>query len=163
MANPAASGPPSIRPRRRPPREPLVPAAADRMAAGASLLRDLWWSAWKKASRSTICTTLPTTSLSSIIDAICFALYGSVPRYDDKRLVAPVVSQGKVGAIISSKPTERRLLLEERYRGVAEHREHGRLVLLRIRQPGRNLALSGNAEEICGSRHLYGLWRGART
>ena len=35
---------------------------------------------------------------SSVIDAICFALYGSVPRYDDKRLVAPVVSQGKVEA-----------------------------------------------------------------
>lgn len=35
---------------------------------------------------------------SSIIDAICFALYGSVPRYDDKRLVAPVVSQGQIEA-----------------------------------------------------------------
>ncbi|MGH2753596.1 MAG: AAA family ATPase [Actinomycetota bacterium] len=35
---------------------------------------------------------------SSVIDAICFALYGSVPRYDDKRLVAPVISQGKVEA-----------------------------------------------------------------
>src|SRR5687768_2209661 len=28
-----------------------------------------WWSAWKNASRFTICTTFPTTSLSSIIDA----------------------------------------------------------------------------------------------
>lgn len=35
---------------------------------------------------------------SSVIDAITFALYGSVPRYDDVRLVAPVVSQGKVEA-----------------------------------------------------------------
>lgn len=33
---------------------------------------------------------------SSIIDAICFVLYGSVPRYDDKRLVAPVVSAGSL-------------------------------------------------------------------
>jgi exonuclease SbcC len=35
---------------------------------------------------------------SSLIDAICFALYGSVPRYDHKGLVAPVVSQGKLEA-----------------------------------------------------------------
>ena len=35
---------------------------------------------------------------SSIIDAITFALYGSVPRYDDRRLVAPVISHGKVEA-----------------------------------------------------------------
>ena len=28
------------------------------------------------------------------IDAIIFALYGSVPRYDDRRLVAPAISQG---------------------------------------------------------------------
>ncbi|MGH7505624.1 MAG: AAA family ATPase, partial [Longimicrobiales bacterium] len=31
---------------------------------------------------------------SSVIDALTFALYGSVPRYDDTRLVAPVISQG---------------------------------------------------------------------
>ncbi len=31
---------------------------------------------------------------SSLIDAMVFALYGIVPRYDDKRLVAPVISQG---------------------------------------------------------------------
>jgi exonuclease SbcC len=35
---------------------------------------------------------------STIIDAICFALYGSVPRYDDKRIVAPVITQGKLEA-----------------------------------------------------------------
>lgn len=35
---------------------------------------------------------------STIIDAICFALYGVVPRYEDKRLVAPVISQGKLVA-----------------------------------------------------------------
>ena len=35
---------------------------------------------------------------SSLIDAMIFALYGSVPRYDDRRLVAPVISQGKVRA-----------------------------------------------------------------
>jgi DNA repair protein SbcC/Rad50 len=30
---------------------------------------------------------------SSIIDALTFALYGSVPRLDDRRAVAPVISQ----------------------------------------------------------------------
>ena len=33
---------------------------------------------------------------SSIIDAITFALYGSVSRYGNPNLVHPVVSQGKV-------------------------------------------------------------------
>ena len=32
---------------------------------------------------------------SSIIDAMIFALYGSVPRFDDQKLVQPVISQGK--------------------------------------------------------------------
>lgn len=35
---------------------------------------------------------------STIIDAICFALYGSVPRYENRNLVAPVISQGKLEA-----------------------------------------------------------------
>ena len=35
---------------------------------------------------------------SSIIDAISFALYGSVPRYGNPNLVHPVISQGKVEA-----------------------------------------------------------------
>lgn len=35
---------------------------------------------------------------SSLIDALTFALYGSIPRYDDRRLVAPVISQGAVEA-----------------------------------------------------------------
>jgi exonuclease SbcC len=35
---------------------------------------------------------------SSLIDAMCFALYGIVPRYDDRRLVAPVISQGRLEA-----------------------------------------------------------------
>jgi exonuclease SbcC len=35
---------------------------------------------------------------SSLIDAMCFVLYGSLPRYDRKGLVAPVISQGKLEA-----------------------------------------------------------------
>jgi DNA repair protein SbcC/Rad50 len=35
---------------------------------------------------------------SSLIDAMVFALYGAVPRYDDRRLVEPVISRGKLEA-----------------------------------------------------------------
>jgi exonuclease SbcC len=35
---------------------------------------------------------------STVIDAVIFALYGSVPRYGDRRLVAPVINQGRVEA-----------------------------------------------------------------
>jgi exonuclease SbcC len=35
---------------------------------------------------------------STVIDAICFALYGSVPRYENRSLVHPVISQGKLEA-----------------------------------------------------------------
>src|ERR687895_1137723 len=35
---------------------------------------------------------------STVIDALCFALYGSVPRYEHKGLVAPVISQGLLQA-----------------------------------------------------------------
>lgn len=35
---------------------------------------------------------------STVIDAVCFALYGSVPRYDHEGLVAPVISQGSLEA-----------------------------------------------------------------
>lgn len=38
---------------------------------------------------------------STIIDAICFALYGSVPRYDDKRLVGSAMSLGRVEARVA--------------------------------------------------------------
>jgi exonuclease SbcC len=38
---------------------------------------------------------------SSVLDAICFALYGSVPRYDDDRLVAPAITQGATEARVS--------------------------------------------------------------
>jgi exonuclease SbcC len=31
---------------------------------------------------------------TTVLDAMCFALYGSIPRYDDRRLVAPAISQG---------------------------------------------------------------------
>ncbi len=40
---------------------------------------------------------------SSVLDAICFALYGIVPRYDDDRLVAPSITQGSNEARVSLK------------------------------------------------------------
>ena len=38
---------------------------------------------------------------STVIDAICFALYGSVPRYDDRRVVAPIITMGAQEAKVS--------------------------------------------------------------
>jgi exonuclease SbcC len=38
---------------------------------------------------------------STVIDAICFALYGTVPRYDDKRNVTPVITMGTLEAKVS--------------------------------------------------------------
>jgi exonuclease SbcC len=38
---------------------------------------------------------------SSVIDAMCFALYGSVPRYDDRRVVAPIITMGALEAKVS--------------------------------------------------------------
>jgi exonuclease SbcC len=38
---------------------------------------------------------------SSLIDAIVFALYGTVPRYEDRRVVWPIVSQGKLEARVA--------------------------------------------------------------
>ena len=35
---------------------------------------------------------------SSLIDAMAFALYGCIPRYEDRRLVAPIITQGQVEA-----------------------------------------------------------------
>ena len=32
---------------------------------------------------------------SSLVDAVLFALYGTVPRYGDKRAVEPVISLGR--------------------------------------------------------------------
>ena len=35
---------------------------------------------------------------STVIDAMCFVLYGCIPRYDDRRLVAPAISQSRAEA-----------------------------------------------------------------
>ena len=38
---------------------------------------------------------------STVVDAMCFALYGNIPRYDDERLRAAVVSLGALEAKVS--------------------------------------------------------------
>ena len=38
---------------------------------------------------------------SSVIDAMCFALYGCVPRYEDERAVAPAITMGASEARVS--------------------------------------------------------------
>ena len=38
---------------------------------------------------------------STVIDAICFALYGSVPRYDDRRAVGAAVHALRLEARVS--------------------------------------------------------------
>ena len=38
---------------------------------------------------------------SSVLDAMCFALYGTIPRLDDDRLVAPSITQGGNEARVS--------------------------------------------------------------
>src|SRR5919199_2842276 len=35
---------------------------------------------------------------STVLDAVCFALYGSVPRYDDAGLIHPVITLGALEA-----------------------------------------------------------------
>ena len=35
---------------------------------------------------------------STVIDAMCFVLYGCIPRYDDRRLVGPAISQSRAEA-----------------------------------------------------------------
>ena len=37
---------------------------------------------------------------STVVDAICMALYGSIPRYEDLRLIAPAISQGMNQAMV---------------------------------------------------------------
>jgi exonuclease SbcC len=58
---------------------------------------------------------------SSVIDAMTFALYGRVARYDDARLVAPVITQGAVTAKVDLRFT----LGDESYRAYREVTRRG--------------------------------------
>ncbi|MQA89218.1 MAG: AAA family ATPase [Gemmatimonas sp.] len=83
---------------------------------------------------------------SSVIDAITFALYGSVPRYEDRRLVAPVISQGMA---------EARVRLDfvvgtEAYTAVRVVRRTGKGATTKEArlEDGGGHSLAGNAEEL---------------
>jgi exonuclease SbcC len=92
---------------------------------------------------------------SSLIDAMTFALYGSVPRYDNPNLVHPVISQGKLEArvrfdfSVEGRPyTAVRVV--RRTRGGATTRE------ARLESGGQTLA--GSADELTEKvRSIIGL------
>ncbi len=81
---------------------------------------------------------------STIIDGICFALYGSVPRYEHKGLVAPVVTQGQVEARVSLEfEVEGR-----RYRAVRVVSKRGRNATTKARLELGEDVLAGTADEL---------------
>jgi exonuclease SbcC len=92
---------------------------------------------------------------SSLIDALTFALYGSVSRYGNPNLVHPVISQGKLEAKVrfdfsveGRRYTAVRVV--RRTRGGATTRE------ARLESDGRTLA--GNADEVTARvREILGL------
>jgi exonuclease SbcC len=92
---------------------------------------------------------------SSLIDAMTFALYGSVPRYDNPNLVHPVISQGKLEAKVrfdfsveGQRYTAVRVV--RRTKGGATTRE------ARLESDGRTLA--GSADELTEKvRSIIGL------
>jgi exonuclease SbcC len=92
---------------------------------------------------------------SSLIDALTFALYGSVSRYGNPNLVHPVISQGKLEAKVrfdfsveGRKYTAVRIV--RRTRGGATTRE------ARLESDGRTLA--GTADEVTARvREIIGL------
>jgi exonuclease SbcC len=92
---------------------------------------------------------------SSLIDALTFALYGSVSRYGNPNLVHPVISQGKLEAKVrfdfsveGRRYTAVRVV--RRTRGGATTRE------ARLESEGRTLA--GNADEVTARvREILGL------
>ncbi|HJR44905.1 MAG TPA: SMC family ATPase [Actinomycetota bacterium] len=82
---------------------------------------------------------------SSVIDAMCFALYGSVPRYENRNLVAPVISHGRV---------EAKVLLEfsidgKDYTAVRVVRRSGKGATTKeARLEAGGEVLAGNADEL---------------
>lgn len=87
---------------------------------------------------------------SSLIDAIVFVLYGVVPRYDDRRKVAPVLSQGKVEARIGLEFS----VGSDTYTAVRVVRRNPRGVttkeatLERLRAGADSEVLASNADEV---------------
>ncbi|MBK8505057.1 MAG: SMC family ATPase [Saprospiraceae bacterium] len=78
---------------------------------------------------------------SSIIDAMTFALYGSVPRYDDLKLVYPVISQGK-------------LLMKVRFDFDINQKRYTAIRV--VRKMGKDQATTKEARLECGTEVLAG-------
>ena len=82
---------------------------------------------------------------STVIDALCFALYGSVPRYEHKGLVAPVITQGLLQARV-------RLDFElesKRYSAVRVVRRSGAGATTKeARLECEEVTIAGNADEV---------------
>lgn len=96
---------------------------------------------------------------STIIDALCFALYGSIPRYDDERLVGRVVSLGSQQAKVS-------LIFDigdARYRAtrvvrLQKGRTGGDALLERVLADGTTEVLAGKKSDMKGAvERLLGL------
>jgi DNA repair protein SbcC/Rad50 len=92
---------------------------------------------------------------SSLIDAITFALYGSVSRYGNPNLVHPVISQGKLEAKVRFDFS----LAGRRYTAVrVVRRTKGGATTREARLESEGKTLAGNAEEVSRMvRKLLGL------
>jgi DNA repair protein SbcC/Rad50 len=96
---------------------------------------------------------------STIIDAMCFALYGSIPRYDDERLVGRVVSLGSQQAKVSLTFD----LSADRYRAtrvvrLQKGRTGGDALLERLAPDGSSEVLAENRKAMKGAvERLLGL------
>jgi exonuclease SbcC len=97
---------------------------------------------------------------STVIDAVCFALYGSVPRYGDERLTARVVSIGKQEAKVSLAFA----VGDARYRATrivrvrANKASTPEAVLERVHPDGSSEVLAASAREMKPAvEHLLGL------
>lgn len=96
---------------------------------------------------------------STIIDAICFALYGSIPRYDDERLVGRVVSLGSQQAKVSlTFDVGDDRYIATRVVRVQKGRTTGDALLERLVENGPSVVLAAKKSEMKGAvEHLLGL------
>ncbi|HEX5615862.1 MAG TPA: SMC family ATPase [Acidimicrobiia bacterium] len=98
---------------------------------------------------------------STVIDAICFALYGSIPRYADNRAVAPAISLGALEArvglhfLVDDAEYVITRVVQRGAKGGASTRESR---LERILPGGGTESLAASAKEVNGAvARLLGL------
>lgn len=99
---------------------------------------------------------------TSIIDAITFCLYGTVARYNDRRLVEPIISKGRNEARVSLQFTVgdvgyTAVRVVRRTKSGASTKE-ARLEKWRDKDPADAFAIAGTADEVSTTVHeLLGL------